>query len=100
MSALSFAPAGAVIELPATGVSYFEPRDVTLQELLAKLNRPGLKSIPGAHDRGTRLRVLWPDQEMELVHITALPHRLMEVLSRKPMPSPTILPAAAEQASP
>lgn len=73
----------AVIELPATGIRYFEPRDVTLEELLARLHRPGLKAIPGAHDRGTRLRILWPDQEMELVPIIALPGRLDEVLTRR-----------------
>lgn len=76
----------AVIELPATDVQYLEPRDIKLPELLARLTQPDRERIRGTHDRGNQLRVLWPNRDIELIHIRDLAERLAELEPGLPPP--------------
>lgn len=64
----------AVIEVPSSSVGFFEPKDITLNELLAQ------KPPPGVHGaKAQQLHVLWPNGEVELIRSDQLAKRLAKL---------------------
>jgi hypothetical protein len=64
----------AVIEVPSASIGFFEPKDITLSELLAQ-NPP--QGVHGANAQF--VHVLWPNCEIELIRCDQLAKRLERV---------------------
>ena len=65
----------AVIEIPNSGLNYFEPRDITLAELQAGQTPDGKPILP-RHDNQTGLHLLMPDGKVVRVTLQELPQKL------------------------
>ncbi|WP_425616775.1 DUF1559 domain-containing protein [Anatilimnocola sp. NA78] len=65
-----------VVEVPNSGINFFEPRDISLQDL----SQPGCR---GVHKNGTSTHILWPDGSVELVAVTKLPDRINQKLRER-----------------
>jgi hypothetical protein len=65
-----------VVEVPNSGINFFEPRDITLTEL----GRPGFR---GGQKNGTHTHVLWPDCSVELVPVDRLVPRILKYMDEQ-----------------
>jgi hypothetical protein len=65
-----------VVEVPNSGINFFEPRDITLTEL----GRPGFR---GGQKNGTHTHVLWLDGSVELVPVDKLVPRILNYMDEQ-----------------
>ena len=68
-----------VIEVHGSGVGFFEPRDVSLTDLLAAKPRAGAILPRGVHTTKTAVQLVWPDGQIECIAIADLPKLLAKL---------------------
>jgi hypothetical protein len=69
-----------VIEVHGSGIGFFEPRDLLLDDMFAM--KPSAKSIlpSGMHGvNRSAVQLVWPDAHVELIPVADLPKRLAEL---------------------
>jgi hypothetical protein len=69
----------AVIEVHGSGVGFFEPKDISLTDLLATKPPAGAIVPRGVHSAKTTVQVVWTDGYVEEIAIADLPKRLAEL---------------------